>query len=208
MLYFKNIINVFVFRTTLIILAFCLTSVTNPSTLKITVIPLGNVEANNVELVHHELKKYYKAHVSIKTVKFNLNRFVIQDKAGMVSANSLIESLDSLANAENSKILAVTDRSITLGKGGFKIRGLAFLNGNSGVVSTSRILDESNSNAQFKDLLSKAALHEVGHMIGLEHCESGYKCFMVSSLPNPDAFFQSPKDICLECKKVAHKFLK
>lgn len=62
--------------------------------------------------------------------------------------------------------------------------GLAYLDGNASVVSTYRLQTSSdggfsNKSASeiFSDRIRKEVVHEVGHMLGLEHC-GNHRCVM------------------------------
>lgn len=74
----------------------------------------------------------------------------------------------------NYKLLALTERDIeTEGRNvHWGVMGLAFLGGDEGIVSGFRM---KGKEARFR----KVILHEVGHMLGINHCSFGVTaCFM------------------------------
>jgi archaemetzincin len=97
-------------------------------------------------------------------------------------AERLAEHLETLLgdNPEDGFILGLTNVDVSTTKGNVRdwgVIGIAFLGGNSGVVSLHRIVQSATDDEQIRRRPEIVAAHEVGHMLGLPHCaEAG--CFM------------------------------
>lgn len=95
---------------------------------------------------------------------------------------AILERQDNLAKFE--KILGVTlvdlyNPSLRADGGGF-VFGEARLDGRSGIVSTFRLSAGLPSSMVFDSRVEKEVIHELGHMVGLEHCSS-ISCAMYKS---------------------------
>ncbi|MDI3502497.1 MAG: hypothetical protein PWR13_307 [Archaeoglobi archaeon] len=55
------------------------------------------------------------------------------------------------------------------------------------------------------DMISKEAIHEVGHLFGLDHCQNS--CVMRFSNTFAEAMMK-PKELCPECRKLLEELLK
>ena len=86
------------------------------------------------------------------------------------------------------------------------IFGLAKLNGETGIVSSHRLLNEfyglPPDQELLKERLIKEIIHELGHLLDLRHC-SNYKCVMASSHTVDDIDIKG-KNYCGRCLKKIH----
>lgn len=97
-------------------------------------------------------------------------------------ADKLAEHLETLLgdNGEGALILGLTDKDVSTTKGDVRdwgVIGLAYLGGPSGVLSLHRIVKSARDDEHVRRRVEIVAAHEVGHMIGLPHCEE-QGCFM------------------------------
>jgi archaemetzincin len=82
--------------------------------------------------------------------------------------------------------------------------------GNAAVVSTARldprfygkIPDMRTAGALFKERILKEAMHEIGHLHGLPHCEDG-SCVMVFS-ESIEGVDSKGRDFCANCRTALH----
>lgn len=97
-------------------------------------------------------------------------------------ADLMAEHVETLLgdNPDNTLVLGLTDSDVSSTKGNVRdwgVIGIAFLGGNSGVLSSHRITRGARDEEHIRRRVEIVAAHEVGHMIGLPHCaEVG--CFM------------------------------
>lgn len=116
-----------------------------------------------------------------------------------IIGHDLLRKLSSvLTNTE--KTIIVSTKSLRLSEGSsFLLRGLAKVGGHVALVSSKRILEESQKlNLNFEGQLSKAVKHELLHLYGLDHCKDDNSCIMVSSHP-PANFHKSSHGLCPSC---------
>lgn len=77
--------------------------------------------------------------------------------------------------------------------------GEARLPGRVGVISTCRLIPrEANQTDLLRERVVKEAVHEIGHMMGLSHCDRA-SCVMHFSESLADTDIKSP-DFCQNCK--------
>ena len=107
--------------------------------------------------------------------------------------NKVRKQYNAILLAENlpSYSLWIVDKDIY-------VRGMNFVFGvalkNRAVVSTYRLPEE---------IIAKEAIHEIGHIFGLEHCNN--KCVMQFSNSLPEAI-RKPDYLCHKCREKVHRF--
>jgi len=139
--------------------------------------------------------------------------FVVQLKSPLVN---LGEAFDSRRRQYHSTRLLVlleyhlesvgTDRILGITASDLFVPGMNFVfgearcPGNAAVVSSFRLhqFNDSDEEERFRQRVRKEAVHEIGHMIGLQHC-SNANCVMHFSKTLTDTDIKSD-DYCSECK--------
>ena len=115
---------------------------------------------------------------------------------------AILENQDSLTGFE--KILGVTSMDLfnpsPRADGGGFVFGEARLRGRCGIVSTFRLSSDLPSTLLFDSRVKKEVFHELGHMIGLDHCSS-LRCVMYKSENVEDTDAKSDH-YCDKCESI------
>ncbi len=122
-------------------------------------------------------------------------------------AEELLRDLFSFAPPQEDKAVYILRDDMFAGRLNF-VFGLAA--GNACIVSTARLdprfygeKDMEKARVLFKERVVKEVLHELGHTIGLPHCEDR-KCVMVFSNSINDVDFKGT-EFCKYCAKALYK---
>ena len=114
----------------------------------------------------------------------------------------MMDALNTLSLSRNIINIILNYNDISTNKNNnphYGIFGLAFLEGESCVISSFRL---NKLNNLFYLRLSKVAVHEIGHTIGLYHCESSEKCFMTSAKGKLKTIDKEELKLCDNCRKI------
>jgi len=172
----------------------------------ITIILLGRTVSGFNQLVD-SVSKEFQASISTKFVDFPITRSFRSERK-QYDANALLRELPRFSS-EGEISLFITREDIFSGQLNF-VFGLAFKN--TCIVSSARLdprfygaKADAASGELFKQRFVKEAIHEIGHCMGLPHCEDK-KCAMAHSnsvrdVDNKGSVF------CERCKKVIKTYL-
>jgi archaemetzincin len=166
--------------------------------------PLGDYNGQEIDSVVKEISRFYNKQVivlkPIEIPKTFFNRVVNQ-----YSADSILNLLSRLQNDTLIEIVGLTHKPIFTIKEGKpvpyydeKIFGLGYQPGYSCVVSDFKF--STPYITIFNHRLKTVIIHEIGHNLGLGHCEND-KCIMSKnngSVTNLD--YYSGKDYCAKCR--------
>jgi archaemetzincin len=129
--------------------------------------------------------------------KSDLSEFLDQDR----QQYNAIKIMESFHNVNSDKLILLTDVDLFIPIFTF-IFGLAKLCGQTGIVSIHRLNNIFYGLPEEKELLTKRTIkeiiHELGHLLGLKHCDN-YNCVMTSSTVVDELDIKS-SSYCNKCK--------
>lgn len=141
-------------------------------TLKIKLLPLGNIDKGIVTLTYKQLTKFLPKLEILPTTDMPTTAYY--KPRNRYRADSLIHWLNSKAKT-NEIYVGITAYDISATKGSHEdwgVMGLSYVPGKACVVSYKRLKDKSN--------FYKVVIHEIGHSMGLPHCPNK-TCFMIDA---------------------------
>ncbi len=139
--------------------------------IKITIVPLGNVPDSLLKKVREELKATYRMIGDVVKVEEMpvsiLNKFRNQYRSDLL--------LDHLEKNHGGRILGITKEDMYTEGLNF-IFGQAKLKGRVAIVSICRLdpvfFHQPKDDVLFELRIVKETIHEIGHVLGLEHCNN------------------------------------
>jgi archaemetzincin len=172
-----------------------------PPALLVYLYQTPQVSDNHRRIVEKALVKYYKAKV-VFVGELKVPKGCINPVSGKVVSDSLLRYMARELNIKNAKHLLLTNQVISTKRTlngrvfpDWTIMGYGQLGGDCCVVSTASI--KSN----IKERIEKVALHEIGHTLGLRHCEFNETCLMVDLKGKGHAIDKSSHFLCSDCKQ-------
>ena len=116
---------------------------------------------------------------------------------GRYNANRILDYLQQ--QYPNQPVIVLTSKDICTHLNGvpcWGVLGLSNLGKPFSVSSVHRIKSDK------ANLLSKVAIHEVGHGLGLPHCKSANPCLMKDAGGTIATIKQQPMQFCKDCSRL------
>lgn len=148
--------------------------------MRVDIVPVGEVPAAVKREASSALRSVYEADVSMRSEEeppadaYDAGR-------DQYRAERFIELASRVGTGE--KNIAITAKDLFYRRRNY-VFGLAYLDGNGSVISTYRLRTPSDggfstrsADEVFADRVRKEVIHEVGHTLGLDHCENN-RCVM------------------------------
>lgn len=160
-----------------LLLLVCLlaTSFKKKSSKTIYLQPLGEVNKVYTDYVKNSITAFYGYECVVKS-KVDLSNDLLAKSRTRYEASKIIKKFKN-----NQNILIITEKDIAYKKNEkqkeFGIFGLGDRPGKTCVISTFR-LKKDVTKEKMLERLKKVALHEIGHNLGLEHCNHNKECMM------------------------------
>jgi archaemetzincin len=146
----------------------------NKTKASINIQTLGSVNQSCVNEVKKTLESFYGVKAIIKS-RLELSDDILSPSKTRYDASKILHKYNS-----NELLLILTEKDITHKKDKnpeWGIFGLGFCPGKTCVISTFRLYKNANQDKMI-ERLSKVAVHEIGHNMGLDHCINNDKCLM------------------------------
>ncbi len=149
----------------------------------------------NVKQVKQKIEQFYGIQTTV--VKATIPESASAHFKGRYNANKILEYLQQ--QYPNKRVIALTSNDICTNMNGqtcWGILGLSNLGKPYSVSSVHRIKSDK------ENLLSKVAIHEVGHGLGLPHCKSANPCLMKDAAGKIATIKQQPLKFCKDCSRL------
>ena len=163
--------------------------------------PFKGIKMTYVQEAKTAIDSFYHLETIILPSK-NLPKSAYYAPRNRYRADTLIRYLRRTKPKRYDKILGLTHKDISTTKGKHKdwgSMGLGFRPGASCVVSTYRIRRGTHSKKHFQERFRKVVLHEVGHNLGLKHCNRHEKCLMKDAKGKVSTVDTANEWICKDC---------
>ena len=171
--------------------------------MRVDVVPIGDVPAQVKREASTALRSVFGSEVSIRDAQ-TLPESAFDAARGQYRAEELIDLASRVGSGE--KNIAVTTEDLFYRRRNY-VFGLAYLDGSASVVSTNRLQTSSDGGFSqrsasdiFADRVRKEVVHEIGHTLGLEHCENA-RCVMNFS-PTVREVDRKEEALCGTCQRT------
>ena len=170
----------------------------------VDVVPIGEVPAPVKRQASGALRSVFEADVTVHEAQ-SIPNGAYDESRDQYRAEEFIELASRIGSGE--KNIAVTTNDLYYRRRNY-VFGLAYLDGKASVVSTYRLQTSSdggfsNMSASeiFSDRVRKEVVHEIGHTLGLEHCDN-HRCVMNFS-PTVREVDRKEETLCGTCQRKA-----
>lgn len=170
--------------------------------MRIDLVPIGDVPATVKREASTALRSVYDSDVSVAPDQ-DLPAGSYDSGRDQYRAEAFIDLAAKVSDGQ--KAVALTTEDLYYRRRNY-VFGLAYLDGRSCVVSTYRLQTSSDggfserpASAVFADRVRKEVVHEVGHTMGLEHCDNN-RCAMNFS-PTVREVDRKEEHLCGSCQR-------
>ena len=161
-------------------------------------VQVGRISDVSLSDLSSFLSKKFSVVVQLKPPLVNPSEAYDSRRNQYHSTRMLVLLEHHLASLEADRVLGITSSDLFVPGMNF-VFGEARCPGQAAVVSSFRLCQSNESDEeQFEPRMRKEAVHEIGHMLGLQHC-SNVNCVMHFSKTLTDTDIKSD-NYCSECQ--------
>ncbi len=167
----------------------------------ISIVVIGDFPKKDVEFVKNKLTIFYKCKVIV------LHKIEIPKECKVKGLNKyksidILNILNKKFKNINGKVIGLTTVDICTDRflngktnKNWGVLGLALLGKKPCIISNKRM--KSN----YYDKLEKVSIHEIGHSLGIPHCETNNECLMGDAKGKGSNIDKEKVWLCNDCKK-------
>lgn len=145
---------------------------------RVTVEALGQVDRATLAAASRALRAAYRLPATVSAGRRNFARNAYRRTRDQYDADVLLDRLWARAPSQNGCLVTLTNAGIYVPGFNF-LFGLSFIGGHAALVSIDALRDGAPA-ARVRERVTKIAVHEAGHALGLGHCTEP-RCVMVYS---------------------------
>jgi len=150
----------------------------------IAIQPFGKVDPAIIDALQQNISSFYNTRAVVLETK-EIPDDLYYKEGDRYNASKLIRRMKKEYPKRYFKILAITEYDIYHKKGEYDhygIVGLGLVGGRTAVVSTRRLKKLGGDDKKvLLQRVVKSSIHEIGHLMGLHHCDQTSYCIMLSA---------------------------
>lgn len=174
-------------------------SIRTPTKTKLLIQPYKGVSAADVEVVKCGIEQLYGLEIEVLP-EHDLPASAYYAPRKRYRAAMLLENLNEIGGS-TSRIIGLTSVDISVLRGkteDWGIFGFGSVGGKPSVLSGYRLTSGGADRALYEARLQKVANHEVGHTLGLEHCDQE-SCLMRDAAGKISTIDKMSGTLCARC---------